>query len=128
MTLPSTIQGMIVSAPSRALHVLPRRPVRRPDGNIKIRRCHVHGQKLSQRDDEETRRRAPTPIPQIGEVREPRFIGFAQNLYTERTVGSPPAPAVPPIVTTARVPPFSVSVSTIEAEPAHAVPPIPVRA
>lgn len=79
-------------------------------------------------------------------------MGFAKNLYTERTVVSPPAPAVPPMVTTARVPPSSASVSTMvvpcataisraiasprpadpypgsEAEPAHAVPGVPVRA
>lgn len=77
---------------------------------------------------------------------------FCQNLYTERTVVSPPTPSVPPIVTTARVRPSSASVSTMvapcaaaissaiasprpadpypgsEAEPAHAVPPVPVRA
>lgn len=89
MTLPSMIEGMIVSAPSHALHVLPRRLVRRPDGNIKIRRCHVHGQKLSQRDDEETRRRAPTPIPQVGQVRNRDSLVLPKSLYrTDRGFSS----------------------------------------
>src|SRR5260370_25691876 len=65
--------------------------------------------------------REPTPIPQVAEVREPQVIRLVQNLYSERTVVPPPAPAVPPRVTTARVPPPGASVSTMAAPCAAAI-------